>query len=77
MSNTKSMMIGMKPKGLIKLDIVKLNKSQRYPEENILLGDGLYRYLYQPGEQNQGSRSSGDHGRPAPPNFLTTNVFYY
>ena len=71
------MMIGMKPKGLIKLDIVKLNKSQRYPEENILLEDGLYRYLYQPGEQNQGSRSSGGHGRPAPPNFLTTNVFYY
>ena len=62
-------MIGMKPKGLIKLDIVKLNKSQRYPEENILLGDGLYRYLYQPGEQNQGSRSSGGTGDLPPLTF--------
>ena len=62
MSNTTSMMIGIKPKGLVKLDIVKSDKSQRYPEENIPLGDGFYRYLYQPGEQHQGRRSSGDHG---------------
>ena len=50
MSNTKSSMADMKPKDAIKLDTVKLDKI--YPEENILSEDGLYRYLYQPGEQH-------------------------
>lgn len=30
--NTKSLMIGMKPKNAIKLGIVKLDKSKKYPE---------------------------------------------
>ena len=50
MSNTKSSMADMKPKDAIKLDTVKLDKI--YPQENILSEDGLYRYLYQPGEQH-------------------------
>ena len=51
MNNTKSLMIGMKPKNAIKLDTVPLDKI--YPEETILPEDGLYRkYLYQPGEQH-------------------------
>ena len=50
MSNTKSSMADMKPKDAIKLDTVKPDKI--YPQENILSEDGLYRYLYQPGEQH-------------------------
>ena len=42
-------MIGMKPKDAIKLDTVPLD--QTYSEETVLPADGLYRYLYQPGEQ--------------------------
>ena len=49
MNNTKSLMIDMKPEVAIKLDIVPLDKT--YLEETILPEDGLYRYSYQPGEQ--------------------------
>ena len=48
--NTESLMIGMKPKDAIKLDFVPLDKT--YLEEIIVPKDGLYRYLYQPGEQH-------------------------
>ena len=34
MSNTKSYMIGLKSKGPIKIYIIKLDKSDTYPEEN-------------------------------------------
>ena len=50
MNNTVSSMIDMKPKDAIKLDPVPLDK--RYPEETVLPKDGLYRHLYQPGEQH-------------------------
>ena len=50
MNNTKSSMIDMKTKDAIKLDTVPLDKT--YPEETVLLEDGLYRYLYQPGKQH-------------------------
>ena len=50
MNNTVSSMTGMKPKDAIKLDTVRLNKT--YPKETALPEDGLYRYLYQPGEQH-------------------------
>ena len=50
MNNTVSSMIGMKPKVAIKLDTVLLDKT--YPEKTVLPEDGLYRYLYQPGEQH-------------------------
>ena len=49
MNNTVSSMIGMKPKDAVKLGNVPLDKT--YPEETVLPEDGLYRYLYQPGEQ--------------------------
>ena len=39
-NNTKSLMIGMKPKHAIKLDIVELDKSEIYLLENILLKVG-------------------------------------
>ena len=48
-NDTVSSMIDMKPKDAIKLDIVPLDKS--YPKETVLPEDRLYRYLYQPGEQ--------------------------
>ena len=44
-------MFDRKPKDAIKLHIVTLNKCETNPEENVLLEDGLYRYLYQPAEQ--------------------------
>ena len=49
-------MIGMKPKDAIKLDRVKLVKAEEYPKEDTLPLDGLYRYLYQPGEQHGDQR---------------------
>ena len=42
-------MIDMKPRDAIKLDTVPPDK--KYPQETVLPEDGLYRYLYQPGEQ--------------------------
>ena len=50
MNNTESLMIDMKPKKATELDTVPLDKT--YPEETVLPEDGLYRYLYQPGEQH-------------------------
>ena len=50
MNDTKSSMIDMKPKDVIKLDTVPLDKT--YPEEIVLPEHGLYRYLYQPGEHH-------------------------
>ena len=45
-------MISVKPKDAIKLDITELDKSETFPEEEVLPEDGLYRYLYPPGEQH-------------------------
>ena len=50
MNNTESSMTDMNPKDAIKLDTVPLDKA--YRKETVLLEDGLYRYLYQPGEQH-------------------------
>ena len=50
MDSTVSSMIDMKPKDAIKLDTVLLDK--KYLEETVLPNNGLYRYLYQPGEQH-------------------------
>ena len=50
MNAAVSSMIGMKPKDAIKLGTIPLSKT--YPEETVLPEDGLYRYLYQPGEKH-------------------------
>ena len=50
MNNTKSLMTDMKYRDAIYLDTIPLDKT--YPEEIVLSEDGLYRYLYQPGEQH-------------------------
>ena len=44
----------MKSKDAIKLDTVSLDKT--YPKETVLPEDGLYRYLYLPGEQHGDQR---------------------
>ena len=50
MYKTVTSMIGMKPKDAIELDTVPLEKT--YPKESVLPEEGMYRYLYQPGEQH-------------------------
>ena len=60
-------MIGMKPKDAIKLDFVPLDKT--YPKETVLPDDGLYRYLYQPGEQH------GDQKRRATDLIRSKNTY--
>ena len=50
MNNSKTGMIGMKPKDAIKLSNVELVKSEEFAAEKLLPEDGLYRYFYQPGE---------------------------
>ena len=67
MNNTKSSMIDMNPKDAIKLDTVQLDKT--YPEESVLPEDGLYRYLYQPGEQH------GDQKRRATDFIWSKNTY--
>ena len=49
LNNQKTGMIDMKPKDAIKLKEVTLNLKY-YPKEEVLPEDGLYRYLYEPGE---------------------------
>ena len=60
-------MIGMKPKDPIKLNTVPLDKT--YPGETVLPEDGLYRYLYQPGEQH------GDQKRRATDLIWSKNMY--
>ena len=67
LNNTVSSAIGMKPKDAIKLDTVPLDKT--YPKETVLPEDGLYRYLYQPGEQH------GDQKRRATDLMWSKNTY--
>ena len=69
MNNTKSSMINMKPKDAIKLDTVPLDKT--YPEETVQAEDGLYRYLYQPGQQQ------GDQKRQAIDFIWSKNTYRF
>ena len=56
LNDTKTEMIGMKPKDAIKLDEVPLVTRESYPPEEVLPEDGLYRYLLQPGEEHDDQR---------------------
>ena len=67
MNNTVSSMIGMRPKDAIKLDTVPRDKT--YPKETPIPEDGLYRYLYQPGEQH------GDQKRRATDLIWSKNTY--
>ena len=57
LNNQKTEMIDMKPKDAIKLKEVTLNVKY-YPKEEVLPADGLYRYLYQPGELEGGQQKT-------------------
>ena len=56
LNDTTTKMIGMKPKDAIKLDEVPLVARESYPSEEVLLEDGLYQYLLQPGEEHDDQR---------------------
>ena len=55
LNREKTQMLGMTPAKAVKLTSVEL-KVKPYPEENVLSEDGLYRYLYQPGELEDDNR---------------------
>ena len=55
MNSEITAMIKMKPKDAIKLDHVEL-KVKEIHENDVLPEDGLYRYLYQPGEHEGGQQ---------------------
>ena len=56
LNGTETEIIGMKPNDAIKLNEVPLVKRETYPPEEVLLEDGLYRYLLQPGEEHDDQR---------------------
>ena len=49
LNNEKTQMLGMAPAKAVKVDHVEL-KVKPYPKEKVAPEDGLYRYLYKPGE---------------------------
>jgi len=51
LNSEKTQMLGMTPAKAVKLENVDL-KIAPYPKEKVLPEDGLYRYLYQPGERS-------------------------
>ena len=56
LKDTETEMIGMKLKDAIKLKEVPLVAQESYPPEEVLLEDGLYRYLLQPSEEHDDQR---------------------
>ena len=67
MNNTVSSMIAMQPKDASRLETVPLHK--KCPGETVLPKDGLYKYLYQPGEQH------GDQKRWATDFIWSKNMY--
>ena len=55
LNNEKTQMLEMTPAKAVKLDNVEL-KIKAYPKEEVAPEDGLYRYLYQPGELEGGQQ---------------------
>ena len=55
LNSEKTRMLGMTPAKAVRLTSVEL-QVKPYPEEKVLPEDGLYRYLYQPGELEGGDR---------------------
>ena len=66
--NEKTRMLGMAPLKAVKLDSVEL-KVKPYPPEEVAPEDGLYRYLYRPGELEEGD------GRRATDMIWSWNTF--
>ena len=61
LNDMETEMTEMKPKDAIKLKEVPLFAQESYPPKEVLLEDGLYRYLLQPGEEHddQWRRATG------------------
>ena len=55
LNSEETRMLGMTPAKAVKLTSVEL-KVKPYPKENVLSEDGLYRYLYKPGELADNNR---------------------
>ena len=53
LNDTKTEMIGMKPKDAIVLDQVHPVDQEAYSPEDNLPDNGLYQYLLQPGEEHE------------------------
>ena len=64
-----SSMNNTKPKDANKLEIVKVNKAEKYSEEKVLSENGWYRNLYQPDEQHD------DQRRRATDNIWSENTY--
>ena len=56
LNDTRTEMIGMKPKDAIKLNEVPLVARESHPPEEVLPEDGLYRYLLYPSEEHDDQR---------------------
>ena len=52
LNDTQTQMTRLKPKDAIKLNQVHLVNQVKYPPEDTLPEDGLYRYLLQPSEEH-------------------------
>ena len=55
LNSEKTQMLGMTPAKAVRLTSIEL-KVKPYPKEEVLPEDGLYRYLYQPGELEDDNR---------------------
>ena len=56
LNSEKTRMLGMTPAKAVKLGEVELKVKPPHPKERVLLEDGMYRYLYRPGELEGGDR---------------------
>ena len=56
LNDTQTQVTGMKPKDVIKMDLVHLLNRENFPTEETLPEDGFYRYLLQPGEEHDDQR---------------------
>ena len=56
LNNEKTQMLGMTPAKAMKLDKVELKGQASILKNEVLSEDGLYRYLYQPGELEGGDK---------------------
>ena len=52
LNDTQTEMIGKKPSDVIKLNEFPLVNRENYPPEGVLPEDGLYHFLFQPGEEH-------------------------
>ena len=56
LNDTQTQMTGMKPKDVIKMDLVPLLNRENFPTEETLPEDGFYCYLLQPSEEQDDKR---------------------